>query len=390
MTRLRALILILGGMVPSIAAAAPVPAPTTILFTDGTHNVNGKKLTVTGATIGGSGNAATLTVGTLTTASVGTAQTIGLKVQNTSVATVGAQQYSPMDCLEGHGWNTTATAASNQVDMCWQLRPVQGATVLPELVLWQSSVAEAGAITPQEVLKIAPTSISTGALWYTLIQNPATHGGVEILSPNSLAGIQIANPADLNSRWFNGSTALTMDGTNIAASGIAAAGALSITKTANQTAAGSYGINMLLNNYRVYIAPASAGADIDGVVAEDFVASGSITLGDVVVWVAGGAKTVATAAATINLTTIAGVALNTVTTGQTVQVVTRGRVLTTCVGATSVTTGALVGTSGATAGAADQTTPGAGAIIGRLAGIKNIALTGLTIGANQCIVYVTL
>ena len=73
--------------------------------------------------------AGTLSTGPLTAfvAAVGTAQTMGLQARNTTAATAGSQQYSPMIQLTGSGWKTDTTAGSQVVDFAFQTVPVQGA-----------------------------------------------------------------------------------------------------------------------------------------------------------------------------------------------------------------------------------------------------------------------
>lgn len=58
--------------------------------------------------------------------SIGTGTSDGLVVENQTAAANGAQQYSPPIRLAGQGWKTNSTAASQQVDMALQTRPVQG------------------------------------------------------------------------------------------------------------------------------------------------------------------------------------------------------------------------------------------------------------------------
>ena len=64
---------------------------------------------------------------TIVVNAVATAQTAGMTLQNTTDAAAGAQQYSPMLVLEGQGWKTNATAASQKVEWAFQNRPVQAA-----------------------------------------------------------------------------------------------------------------------------------------------------------------------------------------------------------------------------------------------------------------------
>lgn len=58
--------------------------------------------------------------------SLGVTPTDGILVKNTTSAAAGAQQYSPKVCWSGQGWKTTATAASQEVKFCLEVRPVQG------------------------------------------------------------------------------------------------------------------------------------------------------------------------------------------------------------------------------------------------------------------------
>jgi hypothetical protein len=60
--------------------------------------------------------------------SLGTTPTALLTLRNTSAAAAGAQQVSPSIVLEGQGWKTTATAASQTVRFRQNVLPVQGTT----------------------------------------------------------------------------------------------------------------------------------------------------------------------------------------------------------------------------------------------------------------------
>lgn len=160
---------------------------------------------------------------------------------------------------------------------------------------------------------------------------------------------------------------------------------LVVTGTAN-VSSGVAALQLYPSTYKTFMAMGTGNADVTATVVEEYVASGTVTAGDVVVWSGTTtAKTVATAAATANLTTIAGVAITTAT-GANVQVVTFGRCKVKCAASFAPAAGALLGTSGTTAGAATNGTPGAGAIIGR-------ALTGdntASSGAGFCWVQVAL
>jgi len=54
--------------------------------------------------------------------------TDGLTLRNTTAAGAGAQQKSPSLWLQGQGWKTTATAASQSVTMGMEVLPVQGSS----------------------------------------------------------------------------------------------------------------------------------------------------------------------------------------------------------------------------------------------------------------------
>jgi len=138
--------------------------------------------------------------------------------------------------------------------------------------------------------------------------------------------------------------------------------------------------------HKTYFAMGTGNSDVTAAIVEEYVASGTVTAGEVVVWSGTTtAKTVATAAASANLTTIAGVAITTATNAN-VQVVTFGRCKAKCAASFAPTAGQLLGTSGTTAGQVTNGTPGAGAIIGR-------ALTGdntASSGAGFCWIQVAL
>ena len=52
---------------------------------------------------------------------------VGILSNNSTDAALGVQQYSPIFVLEGQGWKTDATAASQEVQFGQQVQPVQGA-----------------------------------------------------------------------------------------------------------------------------------------------------------------------------------------------------------------------------------------------------------------------
>lgn len=71
---------------------------------------------------------------------VGASSTDGLALETTTAATVGAQKRSPRMRLKGKGWKTNATAASQDVDFAWEVRPVQGTAAPTGSLLWAAAI----------------------------------------------------------------------------------------------------------------------------------------------------------------------------------------------------------------------------------------------------------
>lgn len=80
-------------------------------------------------------------------AGIGTTSTDGHILSNSTAAAAGAQQYSPRLRMTGHGWKTTATAASQQCDWIGEVRTIQGSTAPHTLYTWSAQV-NAGGYTP--------------------------------------------------------------------------------------------------------------------------------------------------------------------------------------------------------------------------------------------------
>lgn len=88
------------------------------------------------------------TTGTATSTFAGqTANTgfTGWMLQNATVASTGNQQFSPRLILEGQGWKTTATAASEPVDAYFENVPVQGTTIPTGTIFLRSLINGANA-----------------------------------------------------------------------------------------------------------------------------------------------------------------------------------------------------------------------------------------------------
>lgn len=71
---------------------------------------------------------------------LGTTQTDGLVLTNKTAAAAGAQQVSPSLILEGQGWKTNATAASQSVRFREYILPVQGTAAPTARLYWGLSI----------------------------------------------------------------------------------------------------------------------------------------------------------------------------------------------------------------------------------------------------------
>jgi hypothetical protein len=86
---------------------------------------------------------------------LGTTSTARLTVANTTAAAAGAQQVSPSIVLEGQGWKTTATAASQIVRFRQNVLPVQGAANPTGNLVIESEVNNTGTWTQNATLSSA-------------------------------------------------------------------------------------------------------------------------------------------------------------------------------------------------------------------------------------------
>lgn len=108
-------------------------------FTDSTgtintiQNINSTATpTFGGATLNG--------LATISRNAIGTVVTDAVLLSNSTAAALNSQQASPSLHFRGNGWKTTATAASQSVDMYEYLLPVQGTTNPSGLTVWQSAI----------------------------------------------------------------------------------------------------------------------------------------------------------------------------------------------------------------------------------------------------------
>jgi hypothetical protein len=100
---------------------------------------------------------------------LGTTSTARLTLANTTAAEVGAQQVSPSIVLEGQGWKTTATAASQTVRFRQNVLPVQGTTNPSATWQLQSEINNTGVWTDR--LKVS----SSGDVTMTSLELGSNH-----------------------------------------------------------------------------------------------------------------------------------------------------------------------------------------------------------------------
>jgi hypothetical protein len=103
----------------------------------------------------------------------------GLHLQNNTAAAAGAQQISPVITLEGNGWKTNATAASQVVNWKQYVLPVQGAANPTANLLFQSNVngsTTGGALT----LASDGARLTTTSNGLRILTNAGTFGGLSL------------------------------------------------------------------------------------------------------------------------------------------------------------------------------------------------------------------
>jgi hypothetical protein len=148
--------LTLGGTLSSVDLANQVTVPgsgTELLFRSTSTAVDAVlRSTVTGSAI---------TLGAAE--SLGTTPTALLTVRNTTAAAAGAQQVSPSIVLDGQGWKTTATAASQPVRFRQNVLPVQGTTNPSATYRIQSEINNSGTWSDNLTLTSAASIMLLGA-----------------------------------------------------------------------------------------------------------------------------------------------------------------------------------------------------------------------------------
>lgn len=149
-----------------------------VIGTGGTLTANERmRVTDTGVVIGGTGLTSKLNV---IENALGTTPIDAIVAQNLTAAAAGAQQISPNIHWQGQGWKTTATAASQSVDVIINLLPVQGTTAPSGTLQFMSSIGGAAYANFFVV-----TTTGGGTFQGPILGGAAASGNVAIGSVNS-------------------------------------------------------------------------------------------------------------------------------------------------------------------------------------------------------------
>jgi hypothetical protein len=130
---------------------------------------------------------------------LGTTPTMGLALSNTTAAAAGAQQVSPSLVLEGRGWKTDATAASQSVRVRHNVLPIQGAAAPSAAWRVQADINEAGTWT--DMLYVAPQDLRlySGANYTGFTTTGFNLNFVQ----NGVIQAQINNAGNINATTFS-------------------------------------------------------------------------------------------------------------------------------------------------------------------------------------------
>lgn len=151
----------IGGTTPSSGAFTTLSASSTVSGAGFTTYLASPP--AIGGTAAAAGNFTTLGASGATTDTRAPAANTSIDAMiltDTTAATSGNQQYSPRLHFTGQGWKTTATAASQAVDMIEELQPVQGAANPSGNLVWSDSI-NGGAYSAVMTLSTAGTLTAT-------------------------------------------------------------------------------------------------------------------------------------------------------------------------------------------------------------------------------------
>ena len=122
---------------------------------------------------------------------------LGLLIANNTDAAAGAQQYSPLLVLEGQGWKTNATAASQEVQFAMQVIPVEGAASPSGSLIFASNINDGGFVQRAVLSSIGAftagtlnatgTSVPVSTTTLNLVGATTTDSDIGVLVINSTA-----------------------------------------------------------------------------------------------------------------------------------------------------------------------------------------------------------
>ena len=97
---------------------------------------------------------------------VSAGETIGLLLENNTLAASEAPQYSPMSALSSQGWKSSATASSQEVIFAQQLRTQQGVANPTANLLFLASIENVSAGAYQNVLSMQHDGVDASVFFY--------------------------------------------------------------------------------------------------------------------------------------------------------------------------------------------------------------------------------
>lgn len=142
---------------------------------------------------------------------LGTTSAPGISLTNSTAAAAGAQQVSPSWVLEGQGWKTTATAASQSVKFRGNVLPVQGAANPTGNFLIQSDINNTGSWTTNFQVTSAGLISTSSANTLSLGTDPTfTQGNsgrpIDLRSTSGFVNISDGTLPQLGFTTTNGNT----------------------------------------------------------------------------------------------------------------------------------------------------------------------------------------
>ncbi len=180
----------------------------------------------------------------------------GLWLANNTAASAGAQRLSPSLVLEGQGWKTTATAASQSVRWAINALPIQGISAPTTNLQFSSSInggAYGVAMTLSEGGNLITSSMRASAVYGAFVSNLILQAGAsdksisaQVFNPNGVGGFIVGGGFD-QTRTSGDQGTLSITQNFVPTSGTATYYGVTVQNTINQTG-GANGQVTLFNN----------------------------------------------------------------------------------------------------------------------------------------------